>query len=304
MKLIDIKNSLNEKIEYVYNIVGDDAFLVKNAISHIKSACVKDFEEFNYIRLDGEKITSNQLDATLSTLPIGSEYRLVVLDNPNAEAVKFINSYNFTDGATVLVTINAQKLKVGETVDCTKLDRIDINRYVLSYLKKSGMSIEESALDYLVEATNGNMSKISNELNKIVSYCQGRTVVSLDVVLNLVANSVEYVSYMLTACIDDKNYAKYQQILSEMLHSLTAGEIFSYLGRYFRRMQYISLNKNDEELAQVLGIKPYAVKMSRKCITKNGIKYYINLYHKYVDLDYKIKSGKITPINALYELIF
>ena len=69
-------------------------------------------------------------------------------------------------------------------------------------------------------------------------------------------------------------------------------------------MQYISLNKNDEELAKILSIKPYAVKMSRQNITKNGIKYYLNLYEKYVELDYKIKSGKITPENALYELIF
>ena len=31
---------------------------------------------------------------------------------------------------------------------------------------------------------------------------------------------------------------------------------------------------------------------------------YIDLYQKYIDLDYKIKSGKITATNALYELIF
>jgi len=65
-----------------------------------------------------------------------------------------------------------------------------------------------------------------------------------------------------------------------------------------------NVDKNDEEVGQVLGLKPYAVKMSRQCIAKNGVKFYIGLYQKYIDLDYKIKSGKITPINALYELIF
>jgi len=76
------------------------------------------------------------------------------------------------------------------------------------------------------------------------------------------------------------------------------------LGKYFKRMQYICLNKQDDELSGILNIKPYAVKMSRQHISKNGIKYYIELYQKYIELDYKIKYGKITPTNALYELIF
>ena len=61
---------------------------------------------------------------------------------------------------------------------------------------------------------------------------------------------------------------------------------------------------DDSSFEQVSNIKPYAVKMSRQQIAKNGIKFYINLYQKYIDLDYQIKSGKISPANALYELIF
>ena len=303
MKIIEINKHLKEKIENVYNIKGSDLFLIKNAINNIKAACIKNFEEFNFTRISGEKISKSELEATLSLLPMANEYRVVVLDNPNAEAVKLINQFKF-DNSTVLITINADKLKVGEEIDCTKLDKADINRYVLNYLKNSGLSIMEQALDYLIEATGGDMSKISNELNKIAAYCHGKSVVELKDVMNLVSNSTEYVSYMLTSAIDEKNYAKYQQIINSMTKTLTAGEIFSYLGKYFRRMQYVAVDKNDEEVGQVLGLKPYAIKMSRQCIAKNGVKFYIGLYQKYIDLDYKIKSGKITPINALYELIF
>ena len=303
MKIIEINKHLKEKIENVYNIKGSDLFLIKNAINNIKTACIKDFEEFNFVRISGEKISKSELEATLSTLPIANDYRVVVIEKPNAEAVKTINQFKF-DESTVLLTINADKLKVGEEIDCTKLDKADINRYVLNYLKNIGLNIMEQALDYLIEATGGDMSKISNELNKISAYCHDKSVVELNDVMNLVSNSTEYVSYMLTSAIDEKNYSKYQQIINSMTKTLTAGEIFSYLGKYFRRMQYVAVDKNDEEVGQVLGLKPYAVKMSRQCIAKNGVKFYIGLYQKYIDLDYKIKSGKITPINALYELIF
>ena len=86
--------------------------------------------------------------------------------------------------------------------------------------------------------------------------------------------------------------------------SSSQGEIFSYLGKYFKRMQYISLSKQDDELGKILNIKPYAIKMARQYITKNGIKFYLGLYEKYIALDYEIKSGKISANNALYKLIF
>lgn len=302
MKFIEINKKLNEKIENIYNLTGEDDYLIKHAILNIKAATIKDFDEFNYQLLTND-CTRSALDAALSTLPMANDYRMVVLFNPTADQVKFINEFDF-DGSVVLVLVNAEKLKGGEVVDCSKLDRIDINRYILNYLKKVNLSIEEQAMDYLIDACNSNMSKIVNELNKIVSYCADMEVITLDVVLNLVANTNEYVIYMLTTAIDNKDYSTFQKIVSSMGKTNTANEIFSYLGRYFRRMQYVAVNKNDDEVAKYLGIKPYAVKMSRKEVAKNGIKYYINLYQNYIDLDFQIKSGKISAANALYRLIF
>ena len=304
MKFIELNKNLKEKIEKVYNIVGDDYFLIKQAITNIKTFLIKDLEEFDYIKTEAEKMKTAEADAIISTLPMANDNRMVVLTNPSAEVVKLINKYNFEDVPVVVVCVNAEKLTVGEKIDCSKLDRADITKYILNYLAKQKLSIEERALDYIIDATNSNMSNVVNELNKITSYAQGESTITIDIVTKLVANSSEYAIYMLTNAIDNKDYTNYQKILNELTKNASTGEIFSYLGKYFKRMQYISLNKQDDELSTILNIKPYAVKMSRQYIAKNGIKYYIDLYQKYIDLDYKIKSGKITSTNALYELIF
>ena len=304
MKFIELNKKLKEKVENVYNIVGSDVFLIKQAITNIKSFLIKDLEEFNYIKLDADKMKAEEIESNISMLPMGNEYRLVVFVDPSLEVVKFINKYDFTDLNTVVVCINAEKLQVGEKIDCDQLEKTDITKYILNYLSKFKLSIQEQALDYLIEATNSNMAKIVNELNKICSYALNEDLITISMVTNLVANSKEYAIYALTNAIDNKDYAGYQKVLSEMSKNLSRAEVFSYMGKHFKRMQYISLNKNDNELSQILGIKPYAVKMSRQNISKNGIKYYINLYEKYVDLDYRVKSGKISIKNALYELIF
>jgi len=304
MKFIDLNKNLKIKIEKVYNLIGDDYFLIKQAITNIKAFLIKDLEEFDYIKLDADKLKIQEADAIISTIPMSNENRLVVLNTPNSEVVKLINNYNFTDVPVVVVCVNADKLKVAEVVECSKLDRVDLTKYILNYLAKQKLAIEERALDYLIEATNGNMSNIVNELNKIASFALDTETITIEIVTNLVSNSSEYAIYMLTNAIDNKDYTSYQKILNELTKNASTGEIFSYLGKYFKRMQYISLNKQDNELSNILNVKPYAVKMSRQYIAKNGIKYYIELYQKYIELDYKIKSGKITPTNALYELIF
>ena len=304
MKFFEFSKSLNNEIKSLYNAKGDDSFLIKQAILNLKSKLIKDFEEFNYQKIDAEKTKIEEIDAVLSTLPIGNDYRFVVLTNPNAETVKYINKFNFEDSALVVLCINAEKLNNAIEVDCNSLDKDEIKRYILNPLSKSSISIQEQALDYLIEACNGKMEKVTNELQKVISYAIDSKQIDMDVVTNLVVDSTEYIIYMLTNAIDLKDFAKYEKVLHEMSKALSKNEIFSYLGKHFKRMQYLCLNKNDAEISQILGLKPYAIKISRQNIAKNGIKYYINLYQKYVELDYKIKSGKISASNALYELVF
>lgn len=304
MKFMELNKSLKSEIKPAYNLKGEDLFLIQTAIKNLKSTLVTDLEEFNFIKLNGEKLKSDELLSQIATLPINSEHRMIVVDCPSNEIIKFLNKYEFIDNSSVVVCINADKLENAENVDCSHIERGDISKYVLNYLKKYNISIQEQALDYIIDATGGDMSKIHNELEKLSSYACDSNIIDLDMATNLVANSTEYAIFMLTSAIDEKNLTKFQTILSSMSKSISLPDIFSYMGKYFRRMQYIAMSKNDEELAKILNIKPYAIKISRDYIRKNGINYYINLYKKYIDLDQDIKSGKITSTNAMYKLVF
>lgn len=302
MKFMELNKSLKTEIKPLYVLKGDDVFLLNQAINLIKNATILNFEELNFVKLDGAKLNKNEFVAQLETLPIGNDYRLIVIDSPSNEICNILNKYEFS--AEQVIIAKNSKITAGEIVDCTKLERVDLSKYILNFLTKRGYTIEERALDYIIDATAGNMACINNELNKIVSYMGENALIDIDVVTNLVSNNVEYVSFMLTNAIDNKSFSDYQTILNTMSKTQTAGEIFASMGKYFRRMQYIALSKDDGVVAGLLGIKPYAVKMSRQNIAKNGSKFYINLYQKYVDLDYEIKSGEISADNALYKLVF
>lgn len=304
IKFIDLNKRIKENIDNLYNLKGEDIFLIKQAINNIKNYAIKDFEDFNFVKLDAENMHKSAIEAEISTLPIGNDYRMIVLENLNAECVEFLNNYDFTDSVSVIVAINCDKLKNSINVDCNNLTKLEVSKYILNSIAKAKISIQEQAVDYIIDATNSNMSRINTELNKMIAYVGQDGIIDMQVATNLISNSSEYVIYMLTGAIDEKNWGKYQKILKEMLQQQSANEIYSYLGKYFRRMQYIAINKDDDLLAKTLAIKPYAIKISRQNISKNGVNFYINLYQKYTDLDYQIKTGKISAYNALYQIIF
>ena len=56
MKFIDLNKNLKQKIAHTYSIVGNDFFLIKQSISILKSHLIHEAEDFNYIKLDAEKL--------------------------------------------------------------------------------------------------------------------------------------------------------------------------------------------------------------------------------------------------------
>ena len=148
------------------------------------------------------------------------------------------------------------------------------------------------------------MGYISNELNKVVGYCEKGEQVTEDIIRLLFTKNESFFVYNLTTAIDNKDKNTAIKILNTLQENTTVGEIFAFMGPYFRKMFYCSINQqNNEELAQILKTKPYAIQKAKECVSKNGKGFYVNLYNKYVSLDFEIKSGKITPINAIYSLI-
>ena len=106
MKFIELNKKLKENIENVYKIIGDDIFLIRQTILNIKKYLVKSFEEFNYVKLDAEKMKVDELESNIMTLPIGNDYRLVVIEKPNNEICNFINKF-------LLHATNSSLLKFG-----------------------------------------------------------------------------------------------------------------------------------------------------------------------------------------------
>ena len=303
MKFLQLKKSLSEP-KSIYSITGDDEFLVSQAVRLIKEGLVTSFDEFNYLKVDMDNTPVKDYANLLNTMAFGDSYRVVVFTAPNNEQVKVINTLTKDLDRVVVVCIQPEsKVDNAEIVDCNHLDRADLIKWVNNYLAKANTKIEKGAFDYIIDLSSGDLTYLNSELPKLISYAGDKTITHEDVDLTFTKNK-NYFVYHLSNAIDTKDKKAQFDILNTLTLSQSIGEIYTFLGPYFRRMFYCAISKdNDDDLASTLKVKPYAISKARQMVTKNKPTYYIDLYNKYINLDFSIKSGDITPQNAMYELL-
>lgn len=304
MNVLDLKSNLKKSVKSVYVISGNDSFLCNVAINSLKEELVAGFEEFNLIKLDGADLKENDYNLALNTLPFGEGNRLIIINNINNIGIKLISEFNKLPFFNVVVAVVQPSQKVdGEEVNCDHLNSVELKKYLINYFKKAELEYVPSVLDYIIDISNGDLNYITNELTKVVGYTEKNEVVTIETIKLLFTKNESYFVYNLTNAIDNKDKNQAMKILNSLQENVSISEIFIFMGSYFRKMFYCAINSKNEELASILKTKPYAITKAQEYVSKNGKSFYVNLFNNYVNLDYEIKSGKITPINAIYSLI-
>lgn len=304
MNALEIKQNLKNQIKSVYVISGNDNFLIDTAISSLKESLVEGFEEFNYIKLDGNDLKESDYKLALNTLPFGAGNRLIVINNINNVGANLVNKFSELPFCNVVIAcVSPSHTIAGESINCDHLNSQELKKYLTNYFSKAELQIENNVIDYIIDISNSDLNYITNELVKVVGYLDKGEVVNTDTIKLLFTKNESYFVYNLTTAIDNKDNKQAMKILNSLQENVSISEIFMFMGAYFRKMFYTAINANNDELAVLLKTKPYAITKAREYVNKNGKSFYVNLYNKYTNLDYEIKSGKITPINAIYSLI-
>lgn len=310
MKFLQLKENLKKEIKSCYTISGNDSFLCDRAVEILKSFCVREFADFNFVKFDALKIALKDIEPIVSTLPIGDDIRLVILYNVtvNDELKKMLHKYlkisAKNNGICVVLFNPLGALTEAENINCDKLDKFSTEKWILNFIKNYNLNIEQNALDLIIETSNCDLTYLNNELKKIADYCTNSGKITIENARQLLTPNVSYYTYNLTNAIDNKKIKDIVSIVNSLAAKDAAGDIYSYLGSYFRRMFYCAVsNQTDAELSEILKVKPYAIKKCRENVAKNSKQYYIDFYQKFTQIDADIKMGKISANNALFKLL-
>lgn len=308
----------------IYLVYGDQFPLVSKRVKKIISSILTDgIDEFNYSRINAKEVLVQDICYECSLFPMGDK-KVIRVDNPyflstNKEKtsiekdqdykslVKYINNPNeLVDVIFVLENKDVNKKneiykaieKKGKIIFEEGLSLNTLSQTGRIFFQKKGVDISNEALDLLIQRTGDNVSMFIQEAEKLCLYGGDIDVdiVSKMVNIPLEQNAFNICEYLITSQIN-KAIKTYRDLLVLKEEPVRLMNLLASQFRLYTQVAYLySIEKNNhEDIATILKIHPYRVKLMCKNLMR--ITYYQLL--KVLDdlylLDVKIKSMEVEP---------
>lgn len=302
-----LKSRLQKKIQPIYLVQGEDVLLYDKALELIKGACDLQLEEFNFLSFDDDSFDGDAIIDACETLPIASDKKIILLKNltkPNENFKKKLKEYMKKPVESTCLVIfdfyNKFDFVICDVVSAKRLDERSLQELVASALKKQGKTITKEACEKLIESCCSYYSLIKNEVDKLCA-CDDFEITE-KIVESMVCKETEFTVFELTDALSKRDSQKAVSLLNLMDKDT---KTFTLVLNHFRRLFFVAISDlPDKELAEVLGVKEFAI-VKAKTLAKNFSKLQLkNIYEMLDDVDFFIKNGQMQVENALYYLIF
>lgn len=311
MEFVQLKKSLQSKIENAYLLFGDDTYVLSKAYGLIYNSLNINMPELNEYKFDGDTIDLEDVKRALLTLPMMSDKKMVYVNGiskPKLTNVDALLEYFTMPNDSSVLVINAgdnlkdwDKLKNSVTlVDCNRLKVEVLRGVIVNELSKLGKQITASALSKLCDYTLNDLSTISNEIIKLANYVQGNIVTDGDVDA-IVTKSFEFQIYELSEALAKNQADKCFEIIASLKDKKDNIKlILPTISNHFRRLFYIAISDNSiSELSTMLNVKEFAIKKGveqSRLFTKKQLKEIVDCF---AELDFETKKSDISVDNAI-----
>lgn len=305
----NFKKSLTEKIELCYILWGEDRYLKDNATSNLLSYFRSDFDDFN-ITYMGSGTAMDEILTNAENMPLGALKRIFVIKDYkfSVESKKLLADYlkNVNPSSYFVFTTDKEEIVDNATnVNCNKLDKSILSKKIQYECKSKNRIIKNDSINLLIEYCDYDMGKILQELEKIVNTTVENEEITVDCIAKDVSRSLTYNIFELTDALGKKDIIKSNKILSYLLKN-SQENLIGLLYNYFRRLMYVSIfeNSSDYEIANALGVKPFAISKAREQYRSFGKEKLQKIVYQLGEIDERIKNSFANVEAELYNVLY
>lgn len=262
-----------------YLIVGADEYKRSRAIERMKARLEKSgMAEFN---LDERDMTRDpaidDIIASLNTFPMGSDFRLVILDGcdrlPKAVSEPLVEYFADPSPTTVcLVVANTlakntrlykaiAKIDKKAVVDCTPKKAWEMPKQVVSMARAHGKTIGLPAAEALVSRAGEQSRMLDNELKRLSQMVEGPEITLADVE-RLVMRTAEVKPWDFLNAVSARDLPRALELLA-LQPDRSEVRLFSLLVTRLRELivaRALDSRGAGRELASTLGVQSWQVK--------------------------------------------
>ena len=298
----------NKDLQPVYFLMGNEPYYIdKLSDEFAKNLLSAEQQEFNQVTLYGKDTTTEQIIAESKQFPFGSEKRVVIIkEGQQLKNIEVLDSYlDNPQPSTVLVisykgkSIDKRK-KFGRNLakkcvvfESNKLYNDKIPTWISSYVNEQGYTIDNSATAVLAEYLGSDLSKITNELDKLMLVLKKEEQITTKLIEYHIGISKDYNVFELQNALGKKDVVKTNQIINHFAKNTKNHHIVPVLSTLFSFFQKIMVyhfleDKSSRSAASALKVNPFFVSQYQTA-ARNYNKQQLFSIFKYLK-EYDLKS--------------
>jgi len=321
----DIKSG---NIKPIYFLMGEEPYYIDKIAEYIEKNVLNEEEKgFNQMVLYGRDVSIEDIVSNAKRFPMMSERQVVIVKEAQDLSRTIENLVTYAANpqpSTVLVicykykTLDKRKKlcktidKIGLLFESKKLYENQVGDWIKSALINKGYQIEPKAALMLVEFLGTDLSKIINELEKLMIILpKGSTISAVHIEENI-GISKDFNNFELRKAVGAKKIVKANQIINYFAQNQKSNPLvmtISLLNSFFTQLLiYHGLqDKSKGNIAKVLRVNPFFVgdyQVAGKNYPMRKVSQIISLLR---DADVKSKgvgAQNLSPKDILKELLF
>lgn len=262
----------------VYLLCGEEAYLRNQYKKRLKDAMTDEGDTMNYSYYEGKDVNPRAVIDMAETLPFFAERRVLMIENSGFFKNKCDELADYVSSIperTCLIFVETEidkrsrlykeVKKYGRVVEFGIQKEDTLVKWILGMLKKEGKSITKETLQLFLSKTGSDMQTIKNELDKLISFTEGKEVItSEDVEQVCVAQTTNKIFDMINA-IAEGNRKKALELYEDLLSLKEPPmRILFLIARQFHQLYQLKLLAKEgvasSEIAKQAGIMPFAMK--------------------------------------------
>lgn len=334
MSLEALKNDISKGMQHqVYLFFGPEVYLINYYLKKMKSLLIKpDLEGFNYTVLEG-KDGSRKIIDNCETAPMLSDKKLVVVKEAGLFGSETKTKKEGSEGSiqellagylgklpagVYLVFIENEISKKSKLYTAAKDKGLciefnyqgigDLEKWVIKVFDSYDVRIDKKGAQHLLETGNQSMTEIMNEIKKLVDYVGQNNTVNIAHIDNVCIKPIQAKVFDMVDAVAQKNLVKAYRLLDEMLilkepiQKINVLVIRQFKNLFFVK-QMAAKGYPASKIAAHMDLHPYIINKHMKQCEKYSMKQLEEAAKDFLEMDTRIKSGKIDPRMALESLI-
>ena len=331
-----IKDIKAKKFKPVYLLHGEEPYYIDQVIDYMEEHVLTDMEKgFNQTVLYGKDTDMATILNAAKRYPMMSDYQLIIVkeaqdlkwgkdaDSGNKEAEFVQNYFERPLESTILVLgfkyANFDKrkklykaiAKSGLIFQSDPVRDYKLAQWIEEMVKEKGYKIAPQAAALMAEYLGADLSKIANEVEKLMLNISKETAIDTTHVQKNIGISKEYNVFELQKAIVQRNVFKCNQIVNYFSDNPKANPmvmVLASLNSYFSKVLKYHYLPNKNDAAKELGVSPFFVKDYEAAARNYDFNKTVQLISLFREYDLKSKgvdsTGNTTDGELLKELVF